>query len=350
MLALAAGGYIWQQQQYGAVGVDARLADAMDGFEDAVARLDQRLNQSEVNLVARFDQRLKKSEVDLGARVDALRDELRAQREADAARAERLRGEMARLSSADRRGVTRWNLREAEQLMVIANQRLQWSADVALVRRALQLADGRLNQIYDPALTPVRTMLADELVALGNVPTVDVVGTLNALAALANGVDALPLAGDALFVDAESTEGDGVSDVDADAGTAAADKAAPWWQLGKDMLADLGALVQVETDGAAARPVLTGELRWMIFERAKLMLESSQLAYLRARDDAYRVRIAAARSWVVANFDIESPQVITWLARLDEIAAMPAKVRLPDISASLRALREVLRETPAQAD
>ena len=57
-------------------------------------------------------------------------------------------------------GVDSWRLKEVEQLLLIANDRLHFSSDVGLAGWALKLADSRLRQLADPEIVPVRGMLA----------------------------------------------------------------------------------------------------------------------------------------------------------------------------------------------
>ena len=233
---------------------------------------------------------------------------------------------------------------------MIANQRLQLTADVGLAGKALKLADDGLRRLSHSAsglaLGPVREMLADEIASLDAVVPVDVAGTLNALAALARSVEELPLAGDVKTAANDSTAA-------ASPPTEQTAGDSSLWAAGQNFLADLGALVQIETDGKPQAPILSGELRRMIFEKTGLILESCQLAFLRAHGEAYAARMEAAKNWVTKNFDTDSAEVAAWLERWATLAAEPvspqpgtgagAGAELPDISASLRALREVMR-------
>ena len=273
--------------------------------------------------------------------VGDLRDEIREQQVVAAVREEELRRDirvlsdsMVKLRSEFGSSVDHWRLQEVEQLMVIANQRLQLSADTEMAGKALKLADNQLRRLADPAFRPVRAILADEIAALGKVSTVDVAGTLNALSALARGVDDLPLIG--AIQDGGIDPGASASLLAGEAGDVSS-----WWGTGKGLLADLGALVQVETDGKLPGVILSPELRRVVYEKTKLILESSQLAFLREQREVYAARIEEAKDWVSANFDTDSERVRQWLEQLAVLAVIAPQTELPDISASLAALREV---------
>ena len=86
-----------------------------------------------------------------------------------------------------------WLLAEAEYYMQIANAQLQLAGNPHLAALALGMADERIVQLSDPALTDVRRALADELTALEIMEKPDIEGATLALASLARVVDSLPL-------------------------------------------------------------------------------------------------------------------------------------------------------------
>ena len=308
MATLAGGGYVWQQLEQ---------SNATWLAEQAV--LGKRIDQ----LAQRLNERLDDAERNFTDSVSALRSELGV--------------------DVDHR-----NLQEVERLLEIANQRLQLSADVDLARNALQLADQRVRRLshsaYASALAPVREMITNEIALLDNVATVDVVGTLNALSALANSVNELPLAGDTHVMDGGDTHEDAHEDRHEDTNDDAHEDASDdsWlWEAGKNFLADLGALVQIDTDDQSP-PTRSTERRVMMIEKTGLIIDSAQLAFVREQKEVYELRMSAAKNWVTANFNTDSAQVGAWLERWATVAAVSPRAELPDISNSLRALRGVM--------
>ena len=347
---LAGGGYLWHQDAQNARVENDEQRDRVDARVNA--RINARINE--------LRERLERDGKNFNERVEEIRGEAQAQQDAATAHREKILSDVQVLSDAVAalraefgRSVDRWSLEEVERLMVIANQRLQLAADTELAGNALKLADSRLRKLVDadPALGLVRKMLADEIASLDNVAVVDVAGTLNALSALSRSVDDLPLAGDVVG-NVKGTDADSAAEEEAVEERVSADPAdddSSLWAAGKNFLADLGALVQVERDDKSLAPILSVELRLMVFEKTKLILESCQLAFLRKqgreqgreRGDVYASRMEAAKNWVTENFDTESAAVDAWLERWAVLAAVSPEAELPDISASLRALREV---------
>ena len=327
IVLVVAGGYLWQQRALSTrIESDQQLARVDARIGGVEERLDAVPTDREV-FGERFDERLSNAEKSFNEGTERMRGEMQVLNDSVAA----LRAELGR--SVGRSG-DHWILEEAERLLVIANQHLQLSADGELAGEALTLADGRLRRLSDstfgPALAPVREMIADEIAALSDVAAVDVAGTLTAFSALARSVGDLPLVGDVPLTDDAPARSE--EQVDGDSSLVAA---------AKNLFADLGALVQVETDGMPT-PIYSAELRRIILEKTGLILESCQLAFLSKRGDVYAARMEAAKNQVAANFDAESAEVGAWLARWAVLAAVSPQAELPDISASLRALREVM--------
>src|SRR6266481_847396 len=94
------------------------------------------------------------------------------------------------------RNQAHWMVSEAEQLLLIANRRLQLARDVNSALAALRAADRQLELLANPNLLPVRRQLAREISTLESIERTDVAGISLRLGTLADGVDQLPLAPD----------------------------------------------------------------------------------------------------------------------------------------------------------
>jgi len=130
--------------------------------------LDERLlavesaQESTRRTLAAQDQRL----VDTRARTGLLRDEVLALTQ----RASLLEDSVREAAQGSRDGVAALRLDEVQLLLVIAQQRLTLSGDVAGAIRASELADGVLSTQKDPELVDLRQTLAEELAVLRALP------------------------------------------------------------------------------------------------------------------------------------------------------------------------------------
>lgn len=255
-----------------------------------------------------------------------------------------IKAALERITSDLARRRTEWTLAEAEQLLVIANNRLQLARDVRSALVALRGADALLHQLADPNLLPVRRLLAREINALSALEKADVPGISLRLGVLAEGVDRLPLA---LAVRLRETTGGGSpaaapAEAASAAAAAAAAEEAGWRAAARSLWSDLRALVRIRTDVEVQRPLLPPEQQYFARENLRLMLYGAQLALLQGNTAIYRQNLEAADRLLKQFFDLDTQAVAAMQSELDKLKSERIIAELPDISASLESLRRVL--------
>lgn len=231
------------------------------------------------------------------------------------------------------RNRTEWLLAEAEQLLVIANHRLQLARDARSALNALRAADGQLNLIANPNLLPVRRELAREITLLESLEKTDVTGLTLKLASLAEGVERLPLALEARM---RAPEG---ADKAAPAPTPAPD--AGWRTAAQRMGQDILGLVRIRENLEVQKPLLPPEQQYFLRENLRLMLYGAQLALLQANVTVYQQNLRSALRLLKEYFDVNTQVVAAMSGELEGQLKMKLVTAPPDISASLEALRQV---------
>ena len=219
-----------------------------------------------------------------------------------------------------------WLVAEAEYYMQIANAQLQLAGNPHLAALALGMADERLVQLANPALTDVRRALSDELAALDGMDKPDIEGVTLNLASLARVVDSLPLR--------QLTESG--SDDDADVDTEASGMARAWSSVKRAM----SGLVKVTGPEQAAAPLLTPEAVYFLRTNLTLQLQTARLALLRGEQAVFQQSLDDAAAWLEQYFDTQSAQVESALQTIAEIRDGMFVVKAPDISESLQLLRQ----------
>lgn len=217
-------------------------------------------------------------------------------------------------------------LAEAEYYMQIANAQLQLAANPELASMALTQADDRLAQIGDPALLEVRRAVADEQAALEVMEKPDVAGVALTLASLARVVDSLPIR-------QSSAEG-GPAD-DSDARDASGMQRA--WGAVKGAVSGL---VTYTPPSDAEAPLLVPQAEPMLRSNLALQLQAARLALLRGEQALFEQSIDDANQWLADYFDNKAEPVRSARQTLDDIKDDYSKVAAPDISTSLRLLRQ----------
>ncbi len=217
-------------------------------------------------------------------------------------------------------------LAEAEYYLQTANTLLTFAGNVELAKTALGMADDRLVSIGNPALNNVRQAISDETTALDGVAVVDIESNAILLSSLARLADSLPvrsLDADAEVPGAESVEEPG-----------AAGKA---WNAIKEAVGDV---VKVTPPGGEETPLLLPGSEPLIRSNLSLQLQAARLALLTGEQAIFEQSLDDADTWLGQYFDGRSLQVQSARETLAEVRGLQLETELPDISESLRLLRQ----------
>lgn len=228
-----------------------------------------------------------------------------------------------------------WLLAEADYLLRLANHRLLLARDAGSALAAMQAADERLHEMADPAVIPLRKVLAEDINRLKAASTPDIAGLSARLSALAHSVDSLPLLAE--YVDSK------VDAQDKPKNTQVED----WKQLPDAIWSDIKKLLVIRERHGRVVPLLSPEQHFFLRQNLKLKLEQARLALLNAEPAIYQERLQTAADWVQDFFKADDPATGAMLKELGQLRAENIKPALPDISASYRALQD-LQEQQAE--
>lgn len=221
-----------------------------------------------------------------------------------------------------------WLLAEAEYYMQIANAQLQLAGNPRLATLALKLADERLVELGDPGLTDVRRALSDEIRALEVLENPDIEGATLTLASLSRVVDSLPIQRQILV--------DGGDTPEVDSELSGTDRAIA------SLKNALTGVVSVRRTDEAARPLIAPESVYFLRANLSLQLQAARLAMLRGEQALFQQSLDDASAWLREYYDTESTPVRSALQTIGEIRETSFTRASPDISTSLRLIREYL--------
>lgn len=219
-----------------------------------------------------------------------------------------------------------WMLAEAEYYLQVANAELQLANNPEVALLALEYADERVRQLADPGLTGVRRALSREIQALEGYERADVEGVTLALANLAERVDALPL--DEQVVESPAAE----EPLDPEAeGLSRA------WASVKEAFSDL---VSVRRADEAVQPLMSPDAAHFLRANLALQFQAARLAFLRGEQAVFRESLQNAADWLERYYDADSRAVQSALDTIEETRDARLQGSPPDISESLRLLRQ----------
>jgi uncharacterized protein HemX len=312
-IALIASGYLWYVMFYQSADLFTRdIVGALDRIESDSNQALETVAASEKDIKA-----LKENQDTIKASLEKLNSDLRRNR-------------------------MEWALTETEQLMVIANNRLQLARDTHSALAALRAADQQLQQLAMPKFLPVRRQLAREISLLESQDKLDISGVTLRLVTLAETVDNLPLALDIRLREIEETR---TQVKEGDAQVASAD--GNWRQTARSLWQDILSLVRVRDDVASQRPLLPPDQQYFLRENLRLMLYGAQQALLQGSLPTYQQNLKTAQRLLKDYFDVESQVVTAMQAELTRLQAMKILTEMPDITGSLAALRRLSEQGEA---
>lgn len=226
-------------------------------------------------------------------------------------------------------------LTEVEQILLIANQQLALAGNVPAALAALQLADAKLARIDRPQVAPLRRALARDVERLRAVPFIDVTAITVKLDAAIREVDTLPLARDERLPEPKPE---------------APPAALPAWRaLLHGAWEELRTLVRLEIGERPMAPLLARDQAYFLRENLRLRLLSARVAILGRQEASYKADLRQALAWTRQYFDMRTRAGQALQETLAQMLATPVPDDLPDLGASLDAVRALKAAQDARA-
>jgi len=217
-------------------------------------------------------------------------------------------------------------LAEVEQLLLIAGQQLQLAGNVKASLIAMQQADSRLQRLDRAALNNLRRAINNDMEKLRALPDVDVSAINARLDLLITSVNNLTL-----VQDMRTTQGETLP-------APAADDSS-WKKLLREIWQEAKNLVRIENSHQNELPLLSPTQAFFLRENLKLRLLSARLALLSRDETSFKHDIRASQEWVKLYFDTKNGEGLQAINMLQKLNSSSIKINLPDVSASLEAVR-----------
>lgn len=217
-------------------------------------------------------------------------------------------------------------LAEVEQMLMIAGQQLQLSANVKAALIAMQHADSRLQHLDRPALAGLRKAINQDIDKLRALPNIDTTAINLRLDSLVTMVDTLPLAQDIRIQEALPLP----QPVVVESG---------WERFWRELWLEAKQLVRIENTQKRELPLLSPTQTFFLRENLKIRLLSARLALLSHDEVSYKRDLKTAQEWTRLYFDAQSKDGAQTVATLQKLLASNINIELPDIGGSLESVR-----------
>ncbi len=302
----AAGWSVWQLRQLPAVpNLDAPLLELRQQ-QAALAQADQALRGDQALLAP----------LSALAEQQQLLTKLQGEQQ-------QLSQRLTRTMGASRQG---WRMAEAEYLLRLASLRLVALQDVQSALGLVQGAGDILREQDDPDAFAAREQVAKVLQALRSTEQPDPSELFIQLAALRDqAADLQPLM--PVFVPSAAPQ----AELDADA---------DWRARVRRFGAQLSSYFRIQLDASEnIRPLLAGEQLAQVRLTLSLALEQAQWGALNGDAPVYSKALAQAQQILLAYFKTDNPASNGLRSSLEQLAAQPVRVAVPDLAPALMAVQ-----------
>ncbi|PLY12954.1 MAG: HemX protein [Sedimenticola sp.] len=281
---------------------------------------------------------------------DAQKQQLESQRQALSSQDEKLAAERAKLEKQGSemqqtlesvyqrvgRNSTAWMASEAEYLLQVANHRLRLENDPATAIKALEAADARLRDSGDPGWIGVRESIAAEIAKIKAVGSLDRAGLSAKLIGMAKQVDGLKVFG----TEPMPAEERKAAEISEEQGRSLETLVRDGWEGFKSIMV-------IRHHGKPVTAMMPPDQQFFVQQNLRLKFESARMAMLRADQPLYQASLEIARQWLNDFFETDNSAAQALLVQINELEAVNVQPDLPDISASLLALRERMKQSAA---
>lgn len=227
-----------------------------------------------------------------------------------------------------------WKLAEVEYLLRLANQRVYLQQELAGASALLDAANQILAALDDPSLLVVRDKIAQEMLAIGQANQLDRQGIYSQIQALKS------LIHSAVLPPAEFTQiATNATEINADDNAPAA---SIWQRIG----AQLSQFISVRYRDDAFEAPLKTEQYQLLEHSLLLMLEQAQWALLKGEQALFNASLGNAANWIENK--LRHKQALQLLAQIKQLQSINIAPTTPDVSQSLRLLRQILQDRTYQ--
>jgi uroporphyrin-3 C-methyltransferase len=218
-------------------------------------------------------------------------------------------------------------LSEVEQLLLIAGQQLQLSANIKAALIAMQQADDYLGRMNRANLAGLRNIIGGDINKLRALPDLNIPAINSSLDGLIAQADTLPLTHEILK--SQNRGQPAPAPPDATFGQ----------KLVRELREDARSLLLIENTHRQELPLISPTQSFFLRENLKLRLLSARLALLQRDEASFTHDLQSAQSWIALYFDPASKDSVSAIAALQKLRKSTIKIDLPDISDSLEAVR-----------
>jgi uroporphyrin-III C-methyltransferase len=226
--------------------------------------------------------------------------------------------------AAQKGDLEKWYVAEAEYLVKLANDHVQFTHNVTLAITLLQRADQIIGNLQDSSLLDIRKSIATNLANLQSTQPIDITKIYVQLAALNNLMDQLPLPASPLATDDKSAP-------------VVNEPGLPWWQAGLHRSWQvLSKIIIVRNTTQNSLPLVLPEEKLFLYQNLHAQMESAMWGVLHNDAVVYQMSMTRSIDWVKKYFMQDSPAVKSMLQQLQSLQALNLQPPMTNLAATMQ--------------
>lgn len=331
LVALAAVGYLYwnsAQQNKTAATSTTELESKIDSLSTQVKDALNSLNNNSSSL--------KQTAAGINQRMEQLQGQSKIEQNNIAELQTRLTRSIQQVSAQQKTNRKDWLLAEVEYLLRLANQRVLMEQTATGALQLLKSADKILKETDDVSIYEVRKSLANDIAALEAVPKLDIEGVflkLNALNLQVRNLRVIPISEQYQLPELlEEVTPEVITE------SWSAELKASWSKA----VDKLGSLIIIKHHDQPIEPLMSPDQAYYLQQNLHLMLEQAQLSLLQHKQASYDSSLEKAYNWIDTYFEKKDSVTQSLLQNISELKDVKVITKMPDISGSLRALKDYL--------
>lgn len=282
-----------------------------------------RVNTQLAESVSSLETKLSKTQDDISS-VQKNVSDFQSREESHATIAQQQEKQMAEWRAAQNGDLNKWHRTEAEYLVKMANDNLQFSNNTALAVSLLERADQELASIQDGTAENLRQAIQQNLTTIKALPQIDVENLYSQLVNIDNQIDQISLPATPLQPEAA------VASVPKNPNES-------WWQSAMDRIGKaLRNIVIVRKVDENAAPVVTPDEKGFLYQNLHAQLQNAIWGLLHRNNKVYQASLERMQSWIKLYFVQDAELTKNILQALSELAKTDVQAQSTNLDETLK--------------
>jgi len=227
--------------------------------------------------------------------------------------------------AAQQGDLDKWHVAEAQYLVKLANDHLQFSHNNETALILLQQADKVLQNFQDAKILEIRKSIAVDIVNLQALPLIDITALYLRLIALNDQMDQLPLPTNPLKSEDKQNSATTIP------------SGLPWWKVGLEYAKQmLNKIVIVHYNGSNSLPLILPEEKNFLYQNLHAQMEDAIWGVLHQHAEIYQASLVRMAKWIQQYFVQDAKVTKTMLQQVDELRKVNVQPSVINLSNTLQ--------------